>query len=397
MKNKTQFYNDSGELITSPGIIAMLEEELKKPNDLRFPHMTNKFSGSREPEKTQWLLNYFVYRTAQPNPLDEDCKSYYQRINIDNTDDINRFRGALLGCAIGDALGTTLEFKSPGTFKPIVDIIGGGPFNLKAGEWTDDTSMMYCLAHSLVRTKKCDLNDQMELYCRWWLDGVFSVNGKCFDIGMTVRSALTKFKQSGNPLSGDTDPMSAGNGSLMRLVPIPIRYYDSFPETIENSALSSKTTHGAIEAVDACRYFGGLLWGALHGESKSVLLNGIYSPIKGYWEENPLCESVSDLILSEKYKTKTAVEVRGSGYVMHTLEAVLWAFSNSSDFVTGALKVVNLGEDSDTTGAIYGQLAGAFYGERVLPFNWIKKIKEAHVFYLKAEELKDIVISERVK
>ena len=378
-----------------PLIQAMREREERVPNDLRFPHMTNKFSGSRKPERMQWLLNYFVYRTAKPNPTDAECKDYYARINRDNDDDINRFRGALLGCAIGDALGTTLEFKAPGTFEPIDDIVGGGPFNLKAGEWTDDTSMMYCLAHSLDRTKSCDLKDQIDLYCRWWKDGVFSVNGKCFDIGITVRTALENYQRTGDPLSGDTNPMSAGNGSLMRLVPIPIRYYDSFTETIKNAALSSKTTHGAIEAVDACRYFSGLLWGALHGESKDVLLDGIYSPIADYWEKQPLCTSILELITSAAYKTKSASEIRASGYVMHTLEAVLWAFSNSSDFATGMLKAVNLGEDADTTGAIYGQLAGAFYGERILPFKWIRKINEGHVFYLKAEELKEVVISQR--
>ncbi|WP_394495537.1 ADP-ribosylglycohydrolase family protein [Shewanella sp. ENK2] len=133
---------------------------------------------------------------------------------------------------------------------------------MKVGEWTDDTSMMYCLAHSLVRTKTCDFKDQMDLYTRWWQDGVFSVNGKCFDIGLTVVSALQRYEKTGEPFSGDTDPMSAGNGSLMRLAPIPIRYYDSFIDAVEYGGLSSKTTHGATEAVDACRYFSGLIWGA---------------------------------------------------------------------------------------------------------------------------------------
>jgi ADP-ribosylglycohydrolase len=373
----------------------LIKEKLRIPNDLRFPHITNKLSGSRKPEKTQWLEKYFVYRLAMPNPLDEECKEYYQRIDIDCDDDINRFRGALLGCAMGDALGTTLEFKAPGSFEPIEDIVGGGPFNLKAGEWTDDTSMMYCLAHSLVRTQECDLNDQMKLYCRWWKDGVFSVNGKCFDIGMTVQAALESYQQTGNPESGDTHPMSAGNGSLMRLAPIPIRYYDSFEDAVKFATLSSITTHAATEAVDACRYFSGLLWGALHGESKAKLLDGIYSPIEGYWDQNPLCASITSLLMEADYKHKTATEIRASGYVMHTLEAVLWAFYGSDDFKSGALKAVNLGEDADTTGAIYGQLAGAYYGERVMPFQWTRKVKESHVFYLKAEELKEVLIDKR--
>src|SRR5687768_11222399 len=99
---------------------------------------------------------------------------------------INRFRGCLLGLAVGDALGTTLEFSQPGSFQPIKDIIGGGPFNLKPGEWTDDTSMALCLADSLIK-KGFDPVDQMERYCRWYREGYLSSNGKCFDIGVTVR------------------------------------------------------------------------------------------------------------------------------------------------------------------------------------------------------------------
>lgn len=378
-----------------PLIQAMIDRRNKISNDLRFPLLSNKMSGAREPVKTQWLLKYYTYRSAMPNPSDEDCKDYYQRIGVDSDDDINRFRGALLGAAIGDALGTTLEFKAPGSFTPIEDIVGGGPFNLNAGEWTDDTSMMYCLAHSLVRTKNCDLGDQMSLYCRWWQDGVFSVNGKCFDIGDTVRAALSSYQRTGDPRSGVSDPMSAGNGSLMRLAPIPIRYYDSFDDAVNFAGLSSITTHAATEAVDACRYFSGLLWGALHGVSKEKLLDGIYSPIDDYWDKQPLCLSLRNMIMSGAYKQKSATEIRASGYVMHTLEAVLWAFYRTSNFKSGALQAVNLGEDADTTGAVYGQLAGAYYGERVIPFDWTKKIAENHIFYLKAQELKDVVLSQR--
>ena len=327
-----------------------------------------------------------------PEPFDDECNEYYQRINVDSDDDINRFRGALLGAAIGDALGTTLEFKAPGTFTPINDIVGGGPFNLNAGEWTDDTSMMYCLAHSIVRKGVFDLKDQIDLYCRWWRDGVFSVNGKCFDIGNTVLDALARYEKTGDPKSGDSHPMSASNGSLMRLVPIPIAFYDDFEDAVKFGGLSSLTTHAAVEAVDACRYFSGLLWGALHGVPKEELLDGLYSPIEGFWESNTLSPSILNIVINADYKRKTASDISASGYVIHTLEAVLWAFWNSSSFEEGALLSVNLGEDADTTGAVFGQLAGAFYGERVIPFKWIKKVKTNHIFYLKAQELKEFLL-----
>jgi ADP-ribosylglycohydrolase len=129
----------------------------------------------------------------------------------------NRYHGALLGLAAGDALGTTLEFKPPGTFRPLTDMVGGGPFNLQPGQWTDDTSMALCLAESLVRTRGFDPKDQMDRYCRWWQEGHLSSTATCFDIGLTVSAALSKYTKTGDPFSGSVDPRSAGNGSLMRL------------------------------------------------------------------------------------------------------------------------------------------------------------------------------------
>jgi ADP-ribosyl-[dinitrogen reductase] hydrolase len=134
----------------------------------------------------------------------------------------NRYHGALLGLAAGDALGTTLEFKSPGTFRPLTDMVGGGPFNLQPGQWTDDTSMALCLAESLVRCHGFDPKDQMECYCRWWQDGYLSCTGRCFDIGCTVSAALSKYTETGDPFSGSVDPRSAGNGSF---VPRPSKDY----------------------------------------------------------------------------------------------------------------------------------------------------------------------------
>jgi ADP-ribosylglycohydrolase len=136
----------------------------------------------------------------------------------------DRYHGALLGLAAGDALGTTLEFKSPGTFRPLTDMVGGGPFNLQPGQWTDDTSMALCLGESLVRCQGFDPKDQMERYCRWWQDGQLSCTGRCFDIGITVSAALSKYTETDDPFSGSVDPHTAGNGSLMRLAPIPLAY-----------------------------------------------------------------------------------------------------------------------------------------------------------------------------
>ena len=285
----------------------------------------------------------------------------------------NRFRGCLLGLAAGDALGTTLEFKKRGTFEPIDDIVGGGPFHLEAGQWTDDTSMALCLATSLIARDAFDPEDQMQRYVRWFREGYLSSNGDCFDIGDTVRGSLKRFEETGDPYSGSTDTMSAGNGSLMRLAPVPMYFAGAARGAIDRSADSSRTTHGAPEAVDACRYFAGLLIGALRGVDKETLLSSHYCPVDGLWERNPLSERIA-AIADGAFKRRRRSEIRGSGYVVDTLEAVLWAFHRTENFRDGALKVVNLGDDADTTGAIYGQIAGAHYGVESIPAEWRERL-----------------------
>ena len=291
---------------------------------------------------------------------------------MDHTSTRDRFRGCLLGLATGDALGTTLEFKPPGTFQPIDDMVGGGCHNLKPGQWTDDTSMALCLATSLVECRGFDARDQMERYVRWWREGYLSSIGRCFDIGDTTLASLKRFEETGDPLAGTSDPMAAGNGSLMRLAPVPMFFVRDAAEAIERSADSSKTTHGAAEAVDACRYFAGLLVGALQGVDKETLLSDRYCPVDRYWHRNRLTSKI-DAVAAGSFKQKEPPDIKGAGFVVLSLEAALWAFHNSTDFRHGALKAVNLGDDADTTGAIYGQIAGAYYGAEAIPESWRRK------------------------
>ena len=281
----------------------------------------------------------------------------------------DRFRGCLLGLAAGDALGTTLEFKQPGTFRPIEDMVGGGLFNLTPGQWTDDTSMALCLAASLLEKGGFDATDQMQRYVRWRDEGYLSSTGRCFDIGNTVSQALGHFVETDEPYAGSSDPHSAGNGSLMRLAPVPMFYAHDAAEAIERSANSSRTTHGAEEAVDACRYFAGLLVGALQGVDKERLLSSGYCPVDGFWERSPLASEIAR-IAGGSFKHREPPDIRGTGYVVESLEAALWAFHKSRYFRHGALLAANLGEDADTTAAIYGQLAGAHYGAEGIPAEW---------------------------
>ena len=252
-------------------------------------------------------------------------------------------------------------------------MVGGGLLDLEPGQWTDDTSMALCLAASLIEREGFDPSDQMRRYVRWWREGYMSSTGRCFDIGITTSRALSRFVDAGEPYSGPTDAMSAGNGSLMRLAPVPMYFAADPVEAIALSADSSRTTHGALEAVDACRYFAGLLVGALRGVGKEELLSPLYCPVEGYWEGNPLSPKVA-AVAGGLFKHKEPPEIRGTGYVVDTLEAVLWAFHHTGDFREGALRVVNLGDDADTTGAIYGQIAGAFYGVEDIPSEWRERL-----------------------
>lgn len=285
----------------------------------------------------------------------------------------DRYIGCLIGLAVGDALGATLEFKRPRTFEPIKDMVGGGPFGLKPGEWTDDTSMALCLAESLIECKGFAPKDQMKRYLKWYREGYLSSNGRCFDIGNTVRDGLLRFETTGEPYSGPTHPQSAGNGSIMRLAPIPMFYAANPREAIEKSGDSSRTTHGAAAAVDACRYLGALITGALNGTSKEELLSDHYSPVPGYWPQKPPVKEIDELVAGS-FKRRKPPEIQGSGYVVKSLEAALWAFYRSNSFEEGCLMAVNLGDDADTTGAVYGQLAGAFYGFEAIPRSWRNKI-----------------------
>jgi ADP-ribosyl-[dinitrogen reductase] hydrolase len=291
---------------------------------------------------------------------------------------LSRFRGSLIGLAVGDALGAPVEFEPSGSFPPITGYRGGGSFNLKAGDWTDDTSLALCLAESLVEMRGFDPRDQVERYLRWWREGHLSCTGNCFDIGNTTKWSLQRFLDTGNPYSGPVDPGKASNGSLMRLAPVPLFYHSHPNEAVGNSGLSSKITHGALAAVDSCRYLGALIVGALAGESKERLLSQKYEPAKGIWKKNPLTPEVETIAMGS-FRRFEPPEIKAGGTAVKTLEAALWAFNKTDTFEKGCLLAVNLGDDSDTVGAVYGQLAGAYYGVEGIKEEWIKCLSKHEV------------------
>jgi ADP-ribosylglycohydrolase len=294
-----------------------------------------------------------------------------------------RYRGCLLGLATGDALGTTLEFQPRGSFQPIDEMVGGGPFGLEAGQWTDDTSMALCLAESIVE-EGWDPADQMRRYLRWYREGHLSSTGAFFDIGITTSEALSRFEESGEAFSGRTGERTAGNGSIMRLAPVAMRYARDPELARARSAESSRTTHGAPVAVDACRMLGAMLVDALQGVPVEALL------APGRYDAET--DEIKRLAHTD-HASRIPAELSASGYVVDTLEAALWALATTEDFRSGSLRAVNLGNDADTTGAVYGQLAGAVYGAAGIPQEWRARLALRETITTFADALYDLVAS----
>lgn len=284
---------------------------------------------------------------------------------------LDKAQGALIGLAIGDALGTTLEFSSRQRAQTAqIEMVGGGPFSLPPGYWTDDTSMALCLADSLIE-KGFNTKDQMDRYVQWYDNGYRSSTDKCFDIGRTTLRSLALYKKTANPECGIAGESAAGNGSIMRLAPIVIWAFKyGLKQTIHYAVTSSKTTHGNQECLDACAYLSEILYLALDGATKETIL----AP------KSDFTQSIATKIFD--FYNLTSKTAPNTGYVIDTLRSALWAFGTTDDFESGMTQVIRLGGDADTIGAVYGQIAGTYYGLDRIPKRWKKEL------YLSTEILK---------
>jgi ADP-ribosyl-[dinitrogen reductase] hydrolase len=270
----------------------------------------------------------------------------------------------LLGLALGDAVGCTVEFCQRGSFEPVTNMVGGGKFELAKGQWTDDTSMALCLASSLAECNGFNASDQMDRYIKWFDEGYFSCKPKGFGIGKQTARAIGRYIKSGDPFAGLNEPNQAGNGALMRIAPVAM-YYSNDPEKAVHFGIeSTRTTHGADEALEASALFVSMLLKAFQGKTKEDILNTSVKTI------SPAIQS----ICNQSYKLKHQDDIYSTGYVVHTLEAALWAFYHTNSFEEAILKVVNLGDDADTCAAVCGQIAGAFYGYDGLPKHWLENL-----------------------
>lgn len=276
---------------------------------------------------------------------------------------LDRMKGSLLGLAVGDAVGTTNEFKVRGTFEPITDMVGGGPFHLNPGEWTDDTSMALCLAQSLIDCKGFDARDQLLKYLNWYHNGYMSSIGSCFDIGGQTSAVLQYFDKTLDEITAgyasrrSDGSLSSGNGSLMRLAPIPIVYYPNRQLVHKYAVASSLTTHPSHICLDACSTYAQLICDAFDGKDKRAIIS------------NPLLYKVKAHNIGMDIE-----DVKASGYVLDSIAAAVWCFARTESFEEAILLAANLGDDADTTAAICGQLAGAFYGMSGIPQHWLDRV-----------------------
>lgn len=248
---------------------------------------------------------------------------------------LDRAIGALIGLAVDDALGTTLEFQGRDRHGEHRDMTGGGPFQLEPGQWTDDTATALALADSLLRMQRFDARDFANCLVSWWREGDFSCTGTCFDIGATTRGALASFERTDDPYSGSTSESAAGNGSIMRLAPAVLFALDDRDAMLRANILGLDVDFGA------------------HRSKVDPALLGLVDRV---------------------YLGKERSEIYSSGYVVDTLEAAAWSVETTSTFEDALVLAVNLGGDADTVGAVAGQLAGAKYGLSAIPQRWLSSL-----------------------
>lgn len=305
--------------------------------------------------------------------------------------------GCFIGLAVGDAYGTTYEFKNRTQLPEKLpnSLIGGGPFNLKPGDWTDDTSMALCLAESIIE-KGWNPKDQMERYIDWWKKGHNSVTGECFDIGGATSKGLSWFIMTEGK-SFVTDKNSAGNGVLMRLAAIPIVYSGNSIKVLNTCAFQSLMTHPSSQSIECSMLMGAIINKILCGEKdKRKILNfetlfdsnekQAYKELLMAYECIP--NDRIERIKRVEYDGLPSEKISGDGYCVTTLEAALWAFLSTDNFEDGLKKVVSLGDDTDTTGAVYGQIAGAYYGLENI--KWRTQISWTGKIHTVAEKLFDL-------
>lgn len=299
----------------------------------------------------------------------------------------NIWKDGIFGVVVGDALGCPVQFESREKVAthPVTGMRGYGSFNLPAGSWTDDSSLTLALLSSIADTGIMNLKHIMDNFVEWLEHGAFTPYGYSYDIGFGTESAINTYERSGDPLTcGGTSEQNNGNGSLMRIMPACL--YCCAKGMNEEEAIKAihavgSLTHGHIRANIACGLYYFMTDAVLNGKGSLIqrLQKGLDASFE-YYEKvqtDPDELKYYNRLRNLKVFRKTpAEEVQGSGYVVETLEAVVWTLITAESFKEALLQVVNLGRDTDTTGAIAGGLAALYYGYDAIPEDWINEIKK---------------------
>ncbi|MFZ4931682.1 ADP-ribosylglycohydrolase family protein [Chryseobacterium sp. Mn2064] len=289
----------------------------------------------------------------------------------------NQIKSGILGVCIGDALGVPVEFRKREQLKrsPVTKMRALGTHHQPAGTWSDDSSLTLCLADSLCNGY--NLEDMALKFLQWYNAEIWTPHGRVFDIGIATRQAIYKVSKGYTPqLCGGTSEFDNGNGSLMRILPV-LFYIKNFPIKARFDRIKevSSITHRHIRSVISCFIYLEFLLEILNGAEKFEAYHKMQETVKYFLDYNPVC-SQAEMDKFERILNKNIFEfdeekIGSSGYVLHSLEASLWCFLNSESYSEAVLKAVNLGEDTDTTAAITGGIAGIYYGYENIPQEWI--------------------------
>ncbi|MFC7348659.1 ADP-ribosylglycohydrolase family protein [Chryseobacterium zhengzhouense] len=297
----------------------------------------------------------------------------------------NAIKSGIFGVCIGDALGVPVEFRTRDELKrsPVTKMRALGTHRQPAGTWSDDSSLMLCLAESLC--KEYNLEDIATKFLQWYNEEIWTPHGRVFDIGIATSQAIRRISKGTSPtLCGGTSEFDNGNGSLMRILPL-LFYIKDLPieQRFDKVKEVSSITHGHIRSILACFIYLELALEILNKKEKWEAYKAMQKTVREFLDHNPICSQnemdkfhrVLELKVGEydlaPLHTLKEEEINSSGYVLHSLEASLWCFLNSESYAEAVLKAVNLGEDTDTTGAITGGIAGIYYAFENIPEEWI--------------------------
>ena len=304
-------------------------------------------------------------------------------------------KSILFGVAVGDALGVPVEFNTREEIKenPVTDMIGFGTYNLPAGTFSDDSSLTFCLAEAL--TNEFDLNTIGRNFVKWYHNDYWTATGTVFDIGIGTQEAIDRISKGVQPdLAGGIDVSSNGNGSLMRISPLVFYLMDKqIDERFEITKQVSSITHGHIRSVIACFYYLEFARQLIEKKNKFEIYRNLQTLITTHLSSlsiDPIEVSLFDRLLKQNINELTEENIVSGGYVIHTLEASLWCLLTTETYKDAVLKAINLGADTDTTGAVTGGLAGLLYGFDNIPSNWVNGIPRKNDIENLAERLADI-------